>query len=255
MVKKHARFSNAYEAFFYKNILKREVQYEAACCGGCDDNLSAIDLAALEAELGGVTIDVSQQLLFQKFVTELPGIITPVTGRRKDSIFREVMTTLDTSITRPWTCDFTPVQGVEYKPFDNYARGIAGDMQICPGELYNTYFSFLLSQNFEPAEYPFALFIHELLINRAKEDLRLTTLFHGVYNSAGTAPIDTFDGYHTIIGAAITAGDITPITLGAFTPGTTDAVEYIESFVDGFPVQWRGAAVDIWVPMHIYTAF
>lgn len=64
---------------------------------------------------------------------------------------------------------------------------------------------------------PFEEFIMRYIIAKAKEDIHLNAIYHGVYNAAGNTPADTMDGILKVIVDEIAALSMTPIVTGAIT--------------------------------------
>lgn len=64
---------------------------------------------------------------------------------------------------------------------------------------------------------PFEEYIFRYIIKKAKENIHLNAIYKGIYNAAGTTPIDTMDGMLKMIADEITAGSMTPIVTGAIT--------------------------------------
>jgi hypothetical protein len=63
----------------------------------------------------------------------------------------------------------------------------------------------------------FEAYIFNYIIKKIKENLRLQSVYRGVYNAAGVTPIDVMDGLLTLVTTEVAAGNITPVVTGAIT--------------------------------------
>jgi hypothetical protein len=95
-------------------------------------------------------------------------------------------------------------------------RGCKVDLQLVPQVLEKTWLGKMKKAN-DPWDMPFEAFIFKYIIEKAREDVHLNGVFKGVYNAAGTTPIDTMDGFLELIADEITATAITPVVTGAIT--------------------------------------
>lgn len=94
------------------------------------------------------------------------------------------------------------------------------DLTFYPQLMERQYNAYLRGQKITPSELPFAEFFFNEVTKKAKENMRLSALFKGSYNGAGTAPADIFDGYLEIIADEITATNITPVATGVVSLST-----------------------------------
>lgn len=94
------------------------------------------------------------------------------------------------------------------------------DLTFYPQLLERQYNAFLRGQKITPQELPFAEFFFAEVAKKANENLRLGSLFSGVYNASGTTPADVCDGYLKIIADEITATNITPVATGVVSSTT-----------------------------------
>lgn len=70
---------------------------------------------------------------------------------------------------------------------------------------------------------PFEQYLMAQIIKEVQQELRLQALYTGVYNAAGTTPVDVMDGLLTLITTEITAGNIAPVTTGVITSANVTA--------------------------------
>lgn len=208
-------------------------------------SLSNIDFDDLHNEFGACTAEVMQDMLRDIFIPAVPEIIQVGFGYKKDTIYSNILATIG-EVLQPWNCDWNSKGDLGFKPFSNTVRAIKADYDLCPGDIYRTYFNYLARNAFDPYDHPFVNFIIEMILQGLARDNRMKTMFFGDYNGAGTAALDAYDGFHTIIDDYIASSDITPITTGAFTytnPG--DALDYIDTFAASFPTEWNSETIHI----------
>lgn len=129
-------------------------------------------------------------------------------------------------------------------------RPIQVDLRIVPAELERTWLGKLKDPK-DPYDQPFEAFIMDYIIQKAQENVYMKAAYSGVYNSAGTTPVDTMDGLLTIIAAEITATKIAPVVTGAVTDanvidsveamrdGLGDAYDLIPTYLDVSPTIFR----------------
>jgi hypothetical protein len=99
-------------------------------------------------------------------------------------------------------------------------RDLKVDLNIIPQVLEKTWLGYKNrkgSGGQNQFQMPFEEFIMRYIIAKAKEDIHLNSIYRGVYNAAGTTPIDTMDGLLHLISDEITATSMTPIVTGAIT--------------------------------------
>jgi hypothetical protein len=109
-------------------------------------------------------------------------------------------------------------------------RGIKVDLQLIPQVLEKTWLG-KMKKATDPWDLPFEAFIMNYINSKITEEIRLKTLYKGVYNAAGTAPADNFHGYLKLIVDEITATNITPIVTGAIT--AANVIDKVELTYDG----------------------
>lgn len=101
------------------------------------------------------------------------------------------------------------------------------DMQLDFVEFYNTYLA-------ELPEMPFEQYALQQAAKQFVDSLQTSTLWTGVRNGSGSAAADICDGWGTLIAAAITASDITPVAGAAIT--SSNAVTQVELVADAASV-------------------
>lgn len=102
------------------------------------------------------------------------------------------------------------------------------DLELDGEELRNTYLATLPQYN--GGVMPFEQFVVDEAAKKFLSSIYTSTIYGGVRNGAGTAVADIADGYGTLIAAAITAAEISPVATGAIT--SANAVTKVEQIVD-----------------------
>ncbi|MVM39459.1 hypothetical protein GO730_20845 [Spirosoma sp. HMF3257] len=107
---------------------------------------------------------------------------------------------------------FNPSQNaVNFKPRKGKVRQAKVDLQFTHTQiiaLYKSYMGQVRAKNIDPQTLPFEEYITARVIAKFQENIRVQTLYNGVYNAAGSTPLDINDGLKTQLLAAIVAGDI-----------------------------------------------
>lgn len=208
-------------------------------------SLDNIDFDDLHNEFGACTAEVMQEMMRDIFIPAIPEVIVTGFGYKKDTTYSNIVATIG-EVLQPWACEWNSKGPIGFVPYSNTVRALKADYDLCPGDIYRTYFNYLASNGFTPYDHPFVDFIIEMLLAGMARDNRMKTMFFGDYNPAGTAALDAYDGFHTIIDDAITATTITPITTGAFTwAALGDALDYLDTFTASFPAEWTSETIHI----------
>jgi hypothetical protein len=104
-------------------------------------------------------------------------------------------------------------------------RGIKVDLQLIPQVLEKTWLG-KQKRATDPWDMPFEAFIMSYINSKITSEIRLKSLYKGVYNGAGTTPTDNFNGFLKLIVDEITATTIAPVVTGAITSANViDKVE------------------------------
>ncbi|RAJ92225.1 hypothetical protein LX87_05193 [Larkinella arboricola] len=74
--------------------------------------------------------------------------------------------------------------------------------------LYKSWLGKVKAKRINPEEVPLEEYITAGILAKYRENIRVKTLFNGVYNKAGNTPLDVMDGLRTQILAEITSGGI-----------------------------------------------
>lgn len=230
---------NGLEAYYMKKQGRGFVRNDVPA------SLSNIDFDDLHNEFGACTAEVMQEMMRDIFIPAIPEAIVTGFGYKKDTTYSNIVATIG-EVLQPWACDWNSKGDLGFTPYSNTVRGLKADYDLCPGDIYRTYFNYLASNGFTPYDHPFVDFIIEMLLAGMARDNRMKTLFFGDYNAVGTAALDAYDGFHTIIDDAIAATTITPVTTGAFAwAALGDALDYVDTFAASFPAEWNSETIHI----------
>lgn len=95
-------------------------------------------------------------------------------------------------------------------------RGIKVDLLLIPQVLEKTWLGKMKKAS-DPWDMPFEAYIMNYINSKITEEIRLASLYKGVYNAAGVTPTDNFNGFLKLIADEITAATLTPVVTGAIT--------------------------------------
>jgi hypothetical protein len=198
---------------------------------------SSIDISALATALGAYHREhrdelVTEMLLDEAFTDDLE-VLDDVT----DELPLPNLSLTDlTKPANPTT--FSPTaNALKFGARVLKVRGIKVDLQLIPQVLEKTWLGKMKKAN-DPWDMPFEAFIMKYINSKITEELRLKSIYAGVYNAAGTTPAANMDGYLKLISDAITATTIAPIVTGAIT--ATNVVDKLELVYDGLGEAYKG---------------
>jgi hypothetical protein len=182
--------------------------------------MSALNLTALAASLETYARDNAEHIFLRALIPGLDGIagspIVPIAQymtimQATDEV---VLTNLEVGdVLQPGAKDtFNPTaNAVNFKPRIGKVRQAKVDLQFVHTKimaLFKSYLGQVRAKQIDPEVIPFEEYIAARVIAKMQENIRVKTLYNGVYNAAGTGPLDVNDGLKTQILAAITSGDI-----------------------------------------------
>lgn len=139
-------------------------------------------------------------------------------------------------ILQPYQDAYTPKGDVEFKPVIIDLQPVKIDQQFNPSKLVYTWLGFLTSNKTDRTTWPFTKWLIEVyLLKRLFEDIEKKVIYNGVKGVvvAGTpgAAIDSMDGVGKQIADGITAGSISPISMGPIPADPKDFCTYVEEMV------------------------
>lgn len=91
------------------------------------------------------------------------------------------------------------------------------DLLLYPKALEKTYLGLMNKKGSDPLQLPLESFIMQKIVAKAKENLRLQSIYQGVYDAAGSTPIDVMDGLLIKLAIEADNGNIDPVVTGAIT--------------------------------------
>ena len=118
------------------------------------------------------------------------------------------------------------------------------DMEETPDDLEATWLGFLADDSLDRKVWPFVRWLIEVhALPQIQEDYELYEVYGGNYAApvngvpgpAGTA----MDGIKTTLNGLVTAGRITPISIGAIPSDPAAFVDYVELFTDRINARYR----------------
>jgi hypothetical protein len=89
------------------------------------------------------------------------------------------------------------------------------------------------------------------ITKKAQENIRMKALFGGVYNSAGTQPVDIMNGLLKIVSDEITATKIAPVVTGAIS--NANVIDKLETVFDSLGENYKSAPSQMLVNPQIFT--
>jgi hypothetical protein len=131
-------------------------------------------------------------------------------------------------------------------------RPIKVDLVLIPQVLEKTWLGKMKDPR-NPFEMPFEGFIMNYIAQKAKENMHLQGVFKGVFNGAGTTPIDTMDGFLKIIADEITATNITPVVTGALNSG--NVIANLEKVYDALGEAYKNMPTQMFVSPAIFDLY
>ncbi len=207
-----------------------------------------MNVADIVTEHGAVYQDKGQnvaslyQVARRPFVSE-SSFTTVMTDQ---TIWQASKTTFD-RIVQPFQKAFTPTGTVTFKPVEIRMYHQKADTSEYPDDLEATWLGFMADKNLKRTEWPFIKwYLETQFFPQIAQDLELNEFAKGVYvaPTAGTAGAvgTSMQGYLKIIIDHITAGRITPITMGAVPTDPVELVEYTHDFTKLIDKRyWNGA--------------
>jgi hypothetical protein len=171
---------------------------------------SSLDLSLLPSKLKDYNMANKTELLTKLMMDGRPEYMTLLAGVKDEVPLTELAIG---SIVQPGSKDtFDPLNNViQFKANIGKVRECKVDLQFKHTQVLNlwkSYYGQVMAGAIDPYVLPYEAYIMEKIIAKAHDDIRKIALFKGVYNAAGTAPIDLFDGLLTKVAAYITAGGI-----------------------------------------------
>jgi hypothetical protein len=147
------------------------------------------------------------------------------------------------NVVQPYRTAFEPKVGV-FQPSERVLtpRPAKVDLRIDPQLVQDKWLKKITTPGFNPRELPFEAFFMAELVKKTQTEINDTTMFSGVYNPAGTGPVDVANGFQKIIADAITAGQLTNvIATGAIT--SANSLTKLKQIYKALPAAWKKVKV------------
>lgn len=113
------------------------------------------------------------------------------------------------------------------------------DLTINPRALVKTWLGFTKQPGTRQSKMPLEQFIMMEIVKQIQHELRMLSVYRGVFNGAGTGAIDVCNGLLKLIADEITATNLTPVVTGAIS--SSNVVDKILSVHDLMPEQYKDA--------------
>jgi len=181
--------------------------------------------------------------LYRKLTTQMVtwGLFQSV--MRDDSVYEAAEADIS-ELLQPFQKGWTPKGTAVLTPQRIIATKAKVDYEVYPDDIEDTWAGFLADEDLNRKDWPVIRYLLEnQLTPRLADDIETKALYHGVYVApttgvAGPASA-SMDGFRKIINDGVTAGTISPITMGAIPPDDVDFVTYVEDFVQQILVRYR----------------
>jgi hypothetical protein len=124
------------------------------------------------------------------------------------------------------------------------------DLELTPDQIEASWLGFLADSNLDRTKWPVIRWLIEShILPQIQEDYELNEVYLGKFvaptKGVPSAPGTAMDGIRTIINNGVSAGRITPITLGAIPLDPQAFCDYVEAFARGFDIRYKGRPMPI----------
>jgi hypothetical protein len=218
----------------------------------------AIDLTELNSALGAYCrenkLGIFEQLLFNEDFQQRYQVLDAITDETP------LVTTSVKSIIKPADPEnFNPTDNaIKFLPRLLKVRGFKADVKIVPQLLYNSWLSMgKMAGRADAVRLELEEFIINHFLGIAKQDVFLTSLYHGVYNPASATPADCMDGFLKLIATEVTANKVSVannnmIATGAITPA--NVIDKLEAIYDKIDIKYKQVSnLEMKVSEQIFT--
>ncbi|AHM62302.1 hypothetical protein D770_20265 [Flammeovirgaceae bacterium 311] len=131
-------------------------------------------------------------------------------------------------------------------------RPIKVDLLLVPQIMEKTWLG-KMKKSSDHGAIPFEQFIMQYISSKIRENVRLQGIYKGVYNAAGTTPIDTMTGWLKLIAddiADVANGQISPVVTGAVT--ATNIIDSAEAVYDGLGEAYKNVPTEMKVAPSLF---
>ncbi|RAJ94217.1 hypothetical protein LX87_04102 [Larkinella arboricola] len=210
--------------------------------------MSALNLTALATSLETYARDNQEHIFLRALIPGLEGIegspIIPIAQymTMMQATDEVVLTNLEVGdVLQPGGKDtFNPTaNAVNFKPRIGKVRQAKVDLQFIHSKivaLYKSYMGQVKAKQIDPEAIPFEEYIAARVVAKMQENIRVKFLYNGVYNAAGTGPLDVNNGIKTQLLEAIADGDVPAGNIiDTAILSATNSVAEIEKIIAGIP--------------------
>lgn len=166
-----------------------------------------------------------------------------------DTILRESNVEV-TEILQQYQDDFTPKGEMTFEPVQIPLYKTKIDLELNPHKIQASWLGFLAANKTDVTEWPLIRYMMEVYIMKQHDaDLEEKAIYKGVYAAPepgvpGEAS-KVMNGIEVLVNTLITAGKVTPITVGALSATPETFVGQVESFVKSIPEKYRNMGMEL----------
>ena len=197
--------------------------------------MSALKLDLLAAAVGDYCREFKDEL-YSKLLFDMDSQNhMTVLDNVKDEL---VLTNLNISnLIKPFNQTFQPTaDALYYEPRILKVRAFKIDLQLFAKELHKTWMAMMKRQGADPYNLPFEAYLMSKIVEQGKMEIEEITLFNGVYNGSGTAPIDVTNGFVTLLDLEEDDGNLAGVDIAVIS--VSNAVQEFEKVVDEIPTKY-----------------
>lgn len=222
-----------------------------------------MDVSALVAEFGSYYSAEGQNMMnlmsMLRQGSETASILAPINTKNTQTKF--ALSTFG-RVVQPFKADWSPTDPLVMDPHYITKYRLKVDEELAPDEAtHDTYLGFLEAEGLDRSQWPFIRwYVEKELMPQIIEDIELNEIWSGVYAApaAGATPGaagTSMNGLAKQITDGITAGLITPITVGAWSATDSTFVEQLEDMAQGINEIYRQKPYTIHMNATLYTRF
>lgn len=148
------------------------------------------------------------------------------------------------ALTQPFQLSWTPNGSFSFEPMRIALDWVKVDAELSSYKVFDSWVGFLHKQGIAQPDQSLTKYIlNELILPQHLEDMEISNLYAGVYAAPtpGTAGAvgTSMNGLKVRMNTEITAGFITPISLGAIPTDPELLVQYVEALAEGIDLRDR----------------
>lgn len=113
------------------------------------------------------------------------------------------------------------------------------DLTINPRALIKTWLGFTKLPGTRQSKIPLEQYIMQEIVKQIQHELRMSSIYRGIHNGAGTAAIDVCNGVLKLVADEVVSAALTPVVTGAIS--STNVVDRVLAVHDAMPEQYKDA--------------